>query len=127
MKVLASLIFASVLAPSLAIADVSYNAETDVTHDCAKDPAVSVNSSSGTFVFTGACEKIAINGSAVKVTIESIEKLAINGSANTVAVTAVDKLAVNGSNNVVTYKKAISGKKPKIATLGRGNKITKVK
>lgn len=125
MKLLASLLVA--LAPTVALADVSYNAETNVTHDCAKDPNVSVNSSSGTFVFTGACAKIAINGSSVNATIESIEKLAINGSVNTVAVTAVDKLAVNGSNNVVTYKKSISGRKPKIASLGRGNKITRAK
>ncbi|MBS1122173.1 MAG: hypothetical protein H6Q90_4401 [Deltaproteobacteria bacterium] len=125
MKLFISLLFA--LAPTVALADVSYNSETNVTHDCAKDPDVSVNSSNGTFVFTGTCDKISINGSTIKATIESISKLSINGAGNTIDITAVDKLSVNGSSNTVTYKKALTGKKPKISKLGTGNKITKVK
>lgn len=125
MKLFVSLLFA--LAPLTAAADTSYNAETNVTHDCAKDPKVSVNSSTGTFVFTGTCDKISINGSDLKATIEAVKAISINGSTNTIDIVAVDKLSVLGSTNTVTYKKAVTAKQPKVSSLGSDNKISKVK
>ena len=115
------------LVPSLAFAGTSYNSEKSVTHDCAKDPDVSVNVADGTFTFTGTCDKVSLNGSNLKVTIDKVNKLSVNGSTNTVDVNGVDKLSVNGSDNTVRYKSAVTGKKPKISTLGTGNKVSKVK
>ena len=114
------------LVPATALADRSYNSEQDVTHDCAKDSKVSVNVSSGTYTFTGKCEKISINGAGNKVKVESVEKISINGSKNTVDVDAVDKLAVTGSDNTITYKRGVNGK-PKVASTGANNKLTLVK
>ena len=75
----------------------------------------------------GTCAKIAINGSNNQVTIENAKKLAVNGSGNTVDIVAADKIALTGSNNKIAYKKGLTGAKPKISTLGSGNKVTKLK
>lgn len=122
------LLLALVLVPSLAFADKSYNdsAQT-VTHDCAKEPSVAINGSAGTYTFTGACEKISVNGSSLKVIAASVSKLAINGSSNTVDVDAADKISVTGSSNKVTYKKGVTGAKPKTSSLGTDNKISQQK
>ncbi len=129
--VLGSVLLATLaLTPSFALADArSYNdAGARVTHDCAKDgPEVDLNGADSTFVFTGTCTKISINGSTLKVTIEKIERLAINGSSNVVAIAAADKIAVTGSSNTVTYKAGISKALPKVSSLGTGNKVSKVK
>ena len=113
--------------PLTAAADRSYNAEKTVTHDCAKEPAVSVNVAGGTYTFTGPCTKISINGSDNKFKIDSVEKLAINGSKNAVDVDAADKIAVTGSENTVNYKRGVTAKAPKVASLGAGNKLNQVK
>ncbi len=114
------------LLPGTALADRSYNSEKTVTHDCAKDPEVSVNVGGGTYTFTGPCTKVSINGSGNQVKLASVEKLAVNGSKNTVDVDAVDKVAVTGSDNTVTYKRGVHGK-PKAASLGTNNKLEQVK
>lgn len=127
MKRLMCLLF--VLAPTAALADASYNAETNVTHDCATDPVVAVNASEGTYTFTGTCTKIAINGSDNKVKIEAVGTISVNGSDNTVDIGATDKIALTGSDNKVTYKKGLKKPKakPRISRLGSGNAIKKVK
>lgn len=112
--------------PASALADRSYNAEKTVTHDCSKEPAVSVNVAGGTYTFTGPCTRVSINGSDNKIKLDSVEKLAVNGSKNTVDVDAVDKLAVTGSDNTVSYKRGVSGK-PKATSLGANNKLNQVK
>jgi hypothetical protein len=126
MKTVLIALLALSLAPAPALADRSYNSERNVTHDCAKDPEVSVNVSGGTYTFTGKCDKISLNGAGNTVKVESVKKLAVNGSKNTVSVDAVDKLSVNGSDNTVNYKRGVSGK-PKVASLGTNNKLNLVK
>lgn len=114
------------LLPATALADRSYNSERSVTHDCAKEPEVSLNVSGGTYTFTGPCTKVAVNGAGNKIKADSVVKLAVNGSSNVIDVDAVDKLAVTGSDNTVNYKRGVSGK-PKVASLGTNNKLTQVK
>lgn len=114
------------LLPATALADRSYNSEKTVSHDCAKEPAVSVNVAGGTYTFTGPCTKVSINGSGNKVKLASVEKLAINGSKNAVEVDAVDKASVTGSENTLSYKRGVNGK-PKVASLGANNKLEQVK
>jgi hypothetical protein len=105
----------------------SYNGETAIDHDCSKEPEVSVNASDATATFKGTCEKIAINGSNSKITVDGVKRLAITGSANTLTLDAVDKIAVTGSGNTVTYKKGLSGAKAKVSSLGKGNKVMQAK
>jgi hypothetical protein len=112
--------------PATALADRSYNSEKTVTHDCAKEPEVSVNVAAGTYTFTGPCTRVSINGSGNKVKLASVEKLSINGSKNTVEVDAVDKASVTGSENTLSYRRGVNGK-PKIASLGANNKLEQVK
>jgi hypothetical protein len=117
-----------VLGPSIAVADVSINdSDTIRSHDCTTDPEVALNASGVTLDLTGACTKVAINGSGTTVTIASGVKVAINGASNTVTIDAADKIAVNGAGNTVTYKRGVSKKKPKVSNLGVNNKIARVK
>jgi len=116
------------LVPGIALADKSYNGEKSATHDCSKDPKVMINTGDGDFTFTGTCDLIAINGGDNKVTIENVKQLSVNGSTNKVTVGAAEKIQVNGSDNSVSYKTGPGGKgKPKVGSLGTGNKITQVK
>jgi hypothetical protein len=115
------------LVPAIAFADKSYNLGSDVTHDCAKEPEVSINVSGATFRFTGTCKKISINGGENKVEIEAISKLSVNGGDNAVAIGAVDAITVNGSDNNATYKKGLTKAKPRVKLNGADNKVTKTK
>jgi hypothetical protein len=112
--------------PLTAAADRTY-VDKSGTHDCTKDPNAMINTSAGAFTFTGPCEKIAVNGSGNKITIESVKKLAINGAKNAVDVDAADKIAVNGTENTVNYKRGVTEKTPKVAALGANNKLNQVK
>jgi hypothetical protein len=114
-----------VLVPAAALADRSYS-EKSATHDCAKEPEVSVNVGGGTFTFTGACTKIAINGAGNTVKVESSVKLLVNGSKNTVDIDAADRIAVTGNDNTINYKRGVGGK-PKVAAMGSNNKLNQVK
>ena len=115
------------LAPAVALADKSYNSETQIKHDCDKDGEASINVSSATAVITGACTKVSINGAQNKVTIASVKKLKVNGAQNTVDVTAADEISATGVGNTITYKKSITGKKTTVKSPGLDNKITEVK
>jgi hypothetical protein len=112
--------------PAVAAADKNIT-DKSAKIDCAKDPKVSINTGEGTFTFTGKCELIAINGGENKVKIESVTQLLVNGAENTVDVEAVDKIQVNGNDNKVNYKKGVTTKAPKTASIGTGNKLTLVK
>jgi hypothetical protein len=112
--------------PAVAAADRVYTDKT-ATHDCAKEPNVSINTGDGTFTFTGPCEKIGINGGKNKVTIESVKKLTVNGSKNTVDVDAADRIGVNGAENTINYKRGITEKTPKVGALGQNNKLNPIK
>lgn len=114
-------------APLSALAEAVYNAETEVTHDCDKEPEVVVNASNATYTFTGSCASIAMNGSTITATIAAAKTLTINGASNTLTVDAADKIVVTGSNNKITYKKPVAAKKTKVSSVGSGNKIRKVK
>jgi hypothetical protein len=113
---------------SVAYAEAEYtDADGTVSHDCAKDPEVSISGSSSTYTITGACAMVSVTGSTNKVTIESSEKVAVTGSMNEVNVAATNKISVLGTSNKVAWKKAIKGKKPKISSTGVGNKVSKAK
>jgi hypothetical protein len=117
-----------VLVPSLASADKTYNdAGAKIAHDCDKDGNAVLNGAAASGSITGKCDKISITGSTAKLTIASVAKLSVTGSMNEITVDAVDKLSVTGSKNTVSWKKSVSGEKPKISQTGVGNKIKQEK
>lgn len=116
------------LTAASAFAEASYNdAATTATHDCSKDPEVSISGSSSTITLTGTCTKVAISGSSNKLVIQAADKVAIAGSMNEVAIEAANKIAVVGSMNQVTWKKGIKSAKPKVSNIGTSNKISQAK
>jgi hypothetical protein len=94
-----------------------------VTHDCAKDPVANVAGNENTITFTGTCKTITAAGNQNTLTIESVASLNVTGNQNTVTAVAVDAINALGNNNTVTWTKGVSGKKPKVASPGNGNKI----
>lgn len=98
-----------------------------VAVDCGKSPKYVINDGAGTYTFSGKCDEISVSGGENKLTIESVKKLAIAGAENTVDVDAADTIAAIGNDNKVTWKKGVSGAKPKVSSVGSGNKITQVK
>lgn len=72
--------------------------------------------------------KVAINGSQNEITITgNCSKLAVNGSMNDIDVEAVDKIAINGAGNTVAWTRGWKRKAPKVAKLGRNNKVVQNK
>lgn len=121
-------VFVMVLLPSVAFADKDLSEPSDgTTWDCASDPTVNVNYGDGSFTFTGTCTEINVNGSKVKIKAEGVDTLNVNGDSNVVSTTVLGATNINGTKNKVTYKKAKTGKKPKVAAIGKGNGVTKVK
>ncbi|HUS28400.1 MAG TPA: DUF3060 domain-containing protein [Kofleriaceae bacterium] len=123
------LLAVALLAPSTALADKDLSEPTDgTTWDCANDATVNVNYGEATFTFTGECKEINVNGSTVQITLDSVETLNVNGASNVIKTTALHAANINGTKNKVTYKKVLGkGKKPKVASVGKGNAVTKVK
>ena len=102
---------------------VSYTVVTTATHDCAKGPNVSIDTSDGTFKLTGTCERVLISGGNNKVTIEATKRIDINGAKNVVEVDAVDVIRVNSSGNTINYKKGLTRKTPDVVAVGDNNSI----
>lgn len=122
-----ALVFCLTLTPTLAFADKEFTESTGATYDCAEDPTVNINNGSGTFVFTGACKEINVNGSKLVVTVADVEELNVNGASNAVTADVIGAIHINGAKNKVTWKKAKTGKKPSVQTNGKGNSVGKAK
>ena len=114
-----SILLALIVVISLAACgeeDKSYTGEKTATHDCSKEPALSIRTSNATLTFTSTCERVSINGDDNMVRIEATKAAAISGSKNVVEIGAVDKISVNGSGNTVYYAKALTGSTSSYAT-----------
>lgn len=96
-------------------------------HDCAKSPTATIDEGDGKYKFVGPCTRIVVDGGENTVVVESVKELVINGSTNTVTVGSADKIIVSGGANKVSYRKGISGAKPKVVTSGEGNTVTQIK
>ena len=109
-----ALVLALVATPALAVADapdhVFNGADETSTVDCGEGGTVVINGSTNTVTTTGGCAKVVING-----------------ADNTVQIDAADKIVVTGSGNTVTWHKGWKKKTPKVARLGAGNTIKRVK
>lgn len=96
--------------------------------DCAKHPTYGVDSNGGlSLKFVGKCDKIEVSTGDNNVQIESVKTLELNGGGNKVSVGAVDAVITNGAKNNVTYKKGVSGAKPKVSGAGADNTVVQAK
>jgi hypothetical protein len=124
--------FVSLLGSSTAFADKDFvEVSEGTTWDCASDPKVNISYGDATFTLSGACEEVNINGSKLKVAAGDgatldIGTLNINGASNAVKTNILGAANLNGTANKVTYKKPKTGKRPKVASVGKGNAVTKV-
>jgi hypothetical protein len=125
--------FVTLLGSATAFADKDFiEVSEGTTWDCASDPKVNINYGGATFTLTGACEEVNLNGGKLKVAAADgktldIDTLNINGEKNVVKTNILGTANINGASNKVTYKKPKTGKKPKVASVGKGNAVTKVK
>jgi hypothetical protein len=119
-----SILLALIVVISLAACgseDKSYTGEKTATHDCSKEPALSITTSNATLTFTSTCERVSINGDDNR--IEATKAVAISGSKNVVEIGAADKISANGSDNTVYYAKALTGSTSNIYTTGNNNRV----
>lgn len=121
------LVMLLLLAPNLALADKVYEDATGGSYDCGEDPVVNIETGGGTYTFTGACKQVNINGASVKLTVADVAELNINGASNAITATELGAVNINGAKNKVTWKKAKTGKKPAVATNGKGNSVARKK
>ncbi|MBL0215947.1 MAG: DUF3060 domain-containing protein [Myxococcales bacterium] len=126
-KLALALTFALALVPTVALADKDFEDGTGATYDCAADPTVNISTGGGTYTFTGACKQINVNGGSVKITVAEVDELNVNGAGNTITADTVGAININGTKNKITWKKAKTGKKPAVATNGKGNSVAKAK
>lgn len=98
------------------------------TYGCSKDsPAVRIPNGAGTYTFTGRCVLISIVGGMNTVTAEDVSALEIVGAKNTVSVGSVNRITFSGIGNTVTWKKAVSGDKPRVEGQVAKNTVIKGK
>jgi hypothetical protein len=109
----------AVLAPPTASADKAYNQGKGGAWDCANDPAVKINTSNGSFVITGTCKRITINGNTNTVTADTTAKLDVNGNSNTIEAKQADVIVTTGNDNKLHY----GNPGAKTSNVGRGNKL----
>lgn len=60
-------------------------------------------------------------------TIADVQTLNVNGATNKIVVTDIGAININGVKNKISWKKAKKGKKPAVATNGKGNAVAKIK
>ena len=120
---LAALILA--LTPSIALADKDFASGPGAIYDCGEDPVVNILHNGGTYVITGACTQINIEGSDVRLTVDDVDQLSVNGDGNTIKAAEVETILINGDKNSVRWTHAKSGHRPTVATNGSGNSVTR--
>ncbi|HEU4730765.1 MAG TPA: DUF3060 domain-containing protein [Kofleriaceae bacterium] len=96
-------------------------------HDCARQPTAVINEGDGNYRFVGPCTRIVVNGGDNTLAIESIEALTVNGSTNAITIGSADRISVNGAENKISYRKGLSGAKPRLTVIGQDNQVTQIK
>jgi hypothetical protein len=96
--------------------------------DCAKQPTYAIaTNGANTIKFVGACDKITVTTGKNTLQIDSVKTLSLDGGRNTIEIGAVDAIVLGGAENNVTYKKGVTGAKPKISGAGANNKVVQIK
>jgi hypothetical protein len=123
--ILATLTFAT--GPAFAKGASFVDNDKVLTHDCAKDPAVSVLGNKNKITITGTCKRIDVAGDDNTLIVASVTNVSISGNKNTLTIEAVDQINAAGNENTVTWKKGVAGPKAKVSTLGSKNSVTQAK
>lgn len=96
--------------------------------DCKKKPTYAVSGNGNQALkFTGTCDKISVETGENRLSIENVKTIVLNGGLNQVSIGGVDAIVTNGGKNNVTYKKGLSGAKPKVSGGGAGNTVVQAK
>ncbi|HEX2690729.1 MAG TPA: DUF3060 domain-containing protein [Kofleriaceae bacterium] len=96
--------------------------------DCAKHPIQSIASTGDNALkYVGTCTKITVMTGSNRLSIENVKTLELDGGENTVEIGGVDAIVMNGAENRVTYRKGLSGAKPRISGAGAENKVVQIK
>jgi len=96
--------------------------------DCKKSPTYRVDTNGSlSLKFVGTCDSIEVTTGENNLQIENVKKLVLNGGNNNVNVGGVDAIVTNGAQNQVTYKKGLSGAKPKVSGAGASNTVVQLK
>lgn len=96
--------------------------------DCKKKPTYAVTGNGNQALkFTGTCDRISVDTGENRLSIDNVKTIILNGGLNQVAIGGVDSIVTNGGKNNVTYKKGLSGAKPKIGGGGAGNTVVQAK
>lgn len=113
--------------PAFADIDIADN-HKELAVDCAKDPNITIAGNHAKLTLTGTCARIKITGNHASITGSATE-VSVMGNHNEVALDAVDRLSIMGNHNKASWKKAADAKlkKPKVANLGKYNKVTQAK
>lgn len=114
-------------ATSPAAADISLvENHKSVAVDCAKDKRVELMGNHITVTLTGTCTRVAMTGNHGTVS-GSATSVYVSGNQNTASIEAADDITISGNSNAVTWKRGLSGAKPKIAASGKDNSIKQAK
>ena len=115
------------LAHGIALADKTFTKGKGETWDCSKDAVITIKTAKGTYGFFGECKRITVAAGKNAVSISTVGKLVVSGSDNMIDVEQVDSITATGARNKITWKKAGTGDKPKIAAGSKTNKVTQAK
>jgi hypothetical protein len=108
---------ALLLLPISAAADKRYLDDQGGNWDCKTDPIVSILGNDATYVITGPCQQIAVQGNHNTVAIATVKALNVNGNSNTVTATTAGSVHVMGNENKV------HAKSDKISNMGDHNVV----
>ena len=104
--------------------DVPYTVVTTATHDCAKGPNASIETSDAGFKLAGTCEKVLIKGGNNKIGSEAAKRIDVDGAKNDIEIGAADIIRVKGVGNTVKYKKkAVTKKTQDVVAIGDNNNL----
>jgi len=96
--------------------------------DCTKHPIQAIASTGDNAIkYVGTCTRITVSTGDNRLVIENVKTLELDGGENTVEIGGVDAIVLNGAENRVTYKKGLSGAKPKVSGAGADNHVVQVK
>jgi len=122
------IVLASVTAlGTTASADVSVldNNKT-LTIDCAKDKQVNLVGNRIKATLVGTCDKVSVTGNHETV-IGSAKVVYVAGNSNELTIEAADTITLAGNKNTLSWKRGVTGPRPKLSNVGTDNKVTQAK
>jgi hypothetical protein len=98
-----------------------------VSHDCGNGGKVEIEISSSRITLTGNCSKVELRGSKNTIAIASVGELWVGGTENRGSVDAADVITTAGNRNVLTYRRGVTLRAPRLSLLGKDNSVTQAR